>query len=70
MSAPPLSHQEILSPEPSEERLARLLHKKMEHLDPRGETWEGLTERDKVFYRSCIDVLITSGLVKLVSTKE
>lgn len=67
MSAP---LAEVLLPDTVEERLSRLLQEKMEHLDPSGKKWETLTEREKVFYRCCIDTLIASGLVRLASTKE
>jgi hypothetical protein len=61
---------ELIPPEGVEERLARTLHEKMEHLDPRGETWDSLSERDKDFYRCCIERILVSGLVKVVSTME
>lgn len=54
---------EVIAPEDLRERLARVLHAKMEHLDPRGEVWENLTERDKGFFRCCVEAILTSGLV-------
>jgi hypothetical protein len=55
---------EVLGPESLEERLARLLHAKMEHLDPTGKpVWEGLTEREREFYRCCVDTILCSGLI-------
>jgi hypothetical protein len=56
---------EVLLVEDLRERLARVLHAKMEHLDPTGKyVWERLTERGKVFYRSCVDSMLCSGLVE------
>jgi hypothetical protein len=65
MSGPPSREKptEVFFPENVEERLARVLHAKMEHLDPRGEIWEDLTERDKTFFRCCVEALLTSGLI-------
>jgi hypothetical protein len=41
------------------ERLAGILHDRMEHLDPTTDAapWEGLTEQQKEFYRACVDEL-------------
>jgi hypothetical protein len=53
---------EILPSYGAIERLAQSLREKMEHLDPTetGDlSWEELRERDREFYRSCIeDVLL------------
>jgi hypothetical protein len=60
---------EVLPPEELTERLSRVLHLKMEHLDPTGKyIWEQLTEREKVFYRCCAEAILCSGLVE--PTKE
>lgn len=64
MRGGPLSREkptEVLLPESIEERLARVLHAKMEHLDPRGEIWEDLTERDETFFRCGVEALLTTG---------
>jgi hypothetical protein len=62
--APELDDSEILPPDALEDRLARVLHLKMEHLDPTGKfVWESLTEREKTFYRCCIQAILCSGLV-------
>jgi hypothetical protein len=51
------------------EALSKILHRTMEHLDPRGEAWSDLTERDREFYRYCVEALLVSGLV-VVAKKE
>lgn len=49
-------------------RLARRLHWKMEQLDPtESSEWEALSERERDFYRHCIDaVLAERALVHAV----
>ena len=50
---------EVLPPEDPVERLARVLHAKMEHLDPTDDPdWESLTEQQREFYRLCIEALL------------
>jgi hypothetical protein len=36
---------------------------RLEHLDPRGEIWEDLTERDETFFGCGVEALLTSGLI-------
>jgi hypothetical protein len=47
------------TPEEAREELARILHDKMEHLDPSDEdsNWDRLTDFEKQFFRSCIERL-------------
>jgi len=42
------------------ERLAMLLHDKMEHLDPtvEGAGWLTLTEHQRDFYRLCVETIL------------
>jgi hypothetical protein len=59
-----------LSKDETIEGLARVLHREMERLDPTGKPdWQKLTEREREFYRSCIDALLCTSEVSIVSTK-
>lgn len=45
-----------------EMKLAKRLHETMEHLDPSSDaSWDALSEREREFYRLCVDALIEDG---------
>jgi len=44
------------------EELAKVLHWKMEHLDPSDEAdWGTMTDEDKEFFRQCVKALLRQG---------
>jgi hypothetical protein len=54
------------------EELARVLHSKMEHLDPTDDpSWPDLTDHKKEFYRSCVEeVLLHERLIRIALTDK
>jgi hypothetical protein len=55
----------VLPPFDSVDRATRVLFDKMEHLDPTPEGdfgWDGLSDYDREFYRSCAAAIIDSLL--------
>ena len=60
-----------LTPEEAINELARILHWKLEHVDPSDhpETWGSLTEHERDCYRSCIKAIIWHGSLLEVATR-
>ena len=54
--------KENLSREGAIGELAKVLHWKMEHLDPTEKPdWENLTDREREFYRLCVQAIFNEG---------
>jgi hypothetical protein len=47
----------------SVDRLAEVLHAKMEHLDPTdGPSWVCMSEHDREFYRACVEAVLIAAM--------
>ena len=55
-----------LSPLEACEKLAEVLHNKLEELDPSEETarWDEISEHERAIYVKCVKAMLWSGLVE------
>lgn len=64
----PRSFRADLTPDQAIEELAKVLHWKMEHLDPTDQAdWNLLDDLDREFYRQCVKAILRQGSLLMAS---